>query len=149
MKNTLTFFLIFTGWSKCNNGYYMSGMFRNSCNNLYCIEEFRCCSMGPNNGKSFAENPKISVRIRGTDGKLKECSMDAIDRSASTSSYKCKSITDTTNGMYLEAREFKVEDKVGFIWYLTPFCGTFPSYNHHHMNHMLTGVGFNCGTITQ
>ncbi|XP_066925842.1 uncharacterized protein [Clytia hemisphaerica] len=99
------------GWSKCNNGYYMSGMFRNSCNNLYCIEEFRCCSMGPNNGKSFAENPKISVRIRGTDGKLKECSMDAIDRSASTSSYKCKSITDTTNGMYLEAREFKVEDK--------------------------------------
>ncbi|XP_066912196.1 uncharacterized protein [Clytia hemisphaerica] len=101
----------YKGWSKCNPGYYMAGMFRNDCNNLYCIEYFKCCTMGSSNGKSFPENPKISVRIRDTDGKLKECSMSAMDRSATSTSHKCTPITDTTNGMYLEAREFKVEDK--------------------------------------
>merc|ERR1712008_10335 len=26
------------GWSKCSPGYYMAGMWRNDCDNLYCIE---------------------------------------------------------------------------------------------------------------
>lgn len=99
------------GWSICNNGYYMAGMYRNDCDNLYCIEEFKCCTMGGYNGHSFAANPKISIRIKGTDGKLRECSMQALDRTATSLSYRCTPITDTTNGMFLEAREFKVEDK--------------------------------------
>jgi len=34
------------GWSKCATGYYMTGLFRNDCDNLYCIENFKCCKMG-------------------------------------------------------------------------------------------------------
>ena len=69
--------------------------------------------MGPPNDEiSYAYTPKVSVRIRGTDGALKECSMDAMDKSATSDSYECKSITDTTNGMYLQSQSFTVEDEV-------------------------------------
>jgi len=34
------------GWSKCATGSYMTGLWRNDCDNLYCIEYFRCCKMG-------------------------------------------------------------------------------------------------------
>jgi hypothetical protein len=34
------------GWSKCGTGYYMTGLFRSKCSNLYCLEEFKCCKMG-------------------------------------------------------------------------------------------------------
>jgi len=35
------------GTSKCNRGYSMVGMYRSSCDNLYCIEKFKCCQMKP------------------------------------------------------------------------------------------------------
>ena len=34
------------GWSQCQrNGYYMTGFYKSSCNEIYCIEKFRCCKM--------------------------------------------------------------------------------------------------------
>ena len=34
------------GWSQCKqDGYYMAGFYKSSCNELYCIEKFRCCKM--------------------------------------------------------------------------------------------------------
>lgn len=39
------------GWSKCNNEYYMAGIYRENCKQLYCLEKFWCCKMG--NTKAF------------------------------------------------------------------------------------------------
>jgi len=36
------------GWSKCRNGTYMAGMWRNDCDSLHCIERFKCCGMKKN-----------------------------------------------------------------------------------------------------
>ena len=34
------------GWSTCKQpGYYMTGLYKSNCNNLYCIETFKCCKM--------------------------------------------------------------------------------------------------------
>eukprot|EP00111_Clytia_hemisphaerica_P022618 TCONS_00066523-protein len=44
------------GWSKCKAGYYMQGMFRNSCDKLYCLEEFKCCNM-------VATDSSVSTKI--------------------------------------------------------------------------------------
>ena len=31
------------GWSTCKEGYFMVGLYRNTCNELFCIEYARCC----------------------------------------------------------------------------------------------------------
>jgi len=36
------------GLSKCNDGYFMAGVYRGSCDHLYCIEKFYCCKMNDN-----------------------------------------------------------------------------------------------------
>ncbi|PFX19588.1 Angiopoietin-1 receptor [Stylophora pistillata] len=34
------------GWSECQGeGFYMTGFYKSSCDELYCIEKFRCCKM--------------------------------------------------------------------------------------------------------
>ncbi|CAH3043762.1 unnamed protein product [Pocillopora meandrina] len=34
------------GWSECQQvGYYMTGFYKSDCNDIYCIEKFRCCKM--------------------------------------------------------------------------------------------------------
>ena len=33
------------GWSKCNDGYFLTGLYRSICERLYCIETFKCCKM--------------------------------------------------------------------------------------------------------
>jgi hypothetical protein len=33
------------GWSSCPAGYAMTGMYRNGCNQIYCLEEVRCCEL--------------------------------------------------------------------------------------------------------
>lgn len=33
------------GLSSCDDGYYMTGIYRGSCDKLYCIEKMRCCKM--------------------------------------------------------------------------------------------------------
>ncbi|XP_059147869.1 uncharacterized protein LOC131935453 [Physella acuta] len=32
-----------TGLCKCNDGYYVTGLYKGTCNRLYCIEMLRCC----------------------------------------------------------------------------------------------------------
>jgi len=39
------------GWSRCPNGYAMTGMYRNNCNAIYCLEEVRCCTLGGCQGR--------------------------------------------------------------------------------------------------
>merc|ERR1719157_486693 len=31
------------GWSNCETGYFLSGLMRNSCDQLYCLEQAKCC----------------------------------------------------------------------------------------------------------
>lgn len=34
------------GWSVCQRaGYFMTGIYKSSCNYIYCIEKFKCCKM--------------------------------------------------------------------------------------------------------
>ena len=36
----------YRGWSECQQaGYYMTGFYKSSCNDIHCIEKFRCCKM--------------------------------------------------------------------------------------------------------
>ena len=38
------------GWSECQQArYYMTGFYKSSCDNIYCIEKFRCCKMKKRN----------------------------------------------------------------------------------------------------
>ena len=38
------------GWSECKQpGYYMTGFYKSSCNQINCIEKFRCCKMKKRN----------------------------------------------------------------------------------------------------
>ena len=99
------------GWNKCAYGYYMVGLWRNSCERLGCIEEFKCCKMGAYNGHSWVEKPDFRIKVQDTSGQLKQCSMNAMDKSASSSTYKCKSVSDRKNMLALNAISFNIEDK--------------------------------------
>ena len=99
------------GWSTCASGYYMAGLYRNSCNNLYCLEEFKCCKMGAYNGDSWVEKPDLVIKVKDTSGQFKRCSMNAMDKSPSSSTYKCEAISDQTNMLELNALRFDIEDK--------------------------------------
>lgn len=33
------------GWSNCDGGYYLTGIYRGGCDQLHCLDKFRCCSM--------------------------------------------------------------------------------------------------------
>ncbi|XP_032239144.2 uncharacterized protein LOC5513729 [Nematostella vectensis] len=35
------------GTSKCRDGYFMTGLYRGNCDEIYCIEMFKCCKMVP------------------------------------------------------------------------------------------------------
>ncbi len=38
------------GWSDCQRtGYYMTGIYKSSCEEIYCIEKFKCCRMKTSN----------------------------------------------------------------------------------------------------
>ena len=99
------------GWSSCRDGYYMAGLYRESCEKLYCLEEFKCCKMGAYNGDSWVEKPDLVIKVKDTDGQLKRCSMNAVDRSPSSNTYKCEAISDRTNMLELNAVKFNIEDK--------------------------------------
>ncbi|XP_028414750.1 uncharacterized protein LOC114537838 [Dendronephthya gigantea] len=98
------------GWNNCKRGYYMAGLYRNSCNKLYCLEEFKCCKMGSYNGNSWVNKPDLVIKVKDKSGQLKQCSMNAMDRSAGSNTYKCKSISDRSNILALNALKFNIED---------------------------------------
>ena len=33
------------GWSKCNSGFYMKGIYKSACTDLHCLDKFQCCEM--------------------------------------------------------------------------------------------------------
>ena len=99
------------GWSTCASGYYMAGLYRNSCDNLQCLEEFKCCQMGAYNGDSWVDKPDLVIKVKDTSGQLKRCSMNSMDKSPSSSTYKCEAISDRTNMLELNALRFDIEDK--------------------------------------
>ena len=99
------------GWSICSSGYYMAGLYRNSCDRLGCLEEFKCCKMGAYNGDSWVERPDLVIKVKDTSGQLKRCSMNAMDTSASSKTYECKIISDRTNMLAMNALKFDIEDK--------------------------------------
>ena len=99
------------GWSSCADGYYMAGLYRESCDNLYCLEEFKCCKMGAYNGDSWMEKPDLVIKVKDTNGQLKRCSMNAMDTSPSSDTYKCEAISNRTNMLQLNAVNFNIEDK--------------------------------------
>ena len=38
------------GWSDCKkDGYYMAGFYKEGCDNVDCIEQFKCCKMKTGN----------------------------------------------------------------------------------------------------
>ncbi|KAL9967916.1 hypothetical protein ACROYT_G026224 [Oculina patagonica] len=66
------------GWSECKRaGYYMAGFFKSTCNQLYCIEKFRCCKMKTADGceaanwwgsldrKGWSVCPKTNTYLKG------------------------------------------------------------------------------------
>ena len=62
------------------------------------------------NGNSYKEGPVLTIKIKDTDS-LKECSMNAADKTPESKSYRCKAISDQNDVMKLESISFKVEDK--------------------------------------
>ncbi|XP_066930374.1 uncharacterized protein [Clytia hemisphaerica] len=99
------------GWTKCNAGYFISGLYRNSCERLGCIEELKCCQMGPYNGNSFIDNPSLVIKTKRSSGGYKECSMDAKDETPESESYSCKNIAEPEEALKLRPVSFIVEDK--------------------------------------
>ena len=52
------------GWSECQQaGYYMIGFYKSSCNNIYCIEKFRCCKMKKRKFNFTFLNHELAVRL--------------------------------------------------------------------------------------
>ena len=41
------------GMSKCDDGYFITGLYKGNCNTLSCIETFRCCKMVQGKYKKF------------------------------------------------------------------------------------------------
>ncbi len=67
--------------------------------------------MGAYNGDSWVESPDLVIKVKDTSGQLKRCSMNAMDKSASSKTYECKIISNRTNMLALNALKFNIEDK--------------------------------------
>ena len=68
------------GWSECQRaGYYMTGFYKSNCNDLNCIDKFRCCKM--NKGKYI-----LSDSLLNKDSELKS---NATQKTFKMSSKNC------------------------------------------------------------
>ena len=110
------------GWSKCKSGFYIRGLWRNDCDRLGCIEKFFCCQMGEYNGNSWVEKPDLSIKVKDASGQFKHCSMNAMDKSASSDTYQCKSLSDHTIMLSMNALRFDIEDKSPLTEPIKGFC---------------------------
>ena len=51
-------------WSECQRaGFYMIGFYKSSCNDLNCIDKFRCCKMKKGNFIPSDSHLTISCRV--------------------------------------------------------------------------------------
>ncbi|KAL9952520.1 hypothetical protein ACROYT_G039788 [Oculina patagonica] len=59
------------GWSVCKKeGYYMVGLYKSVCNELYCIETFKCCRMkyrAPTGSVTCNDGHTVSITISNVD----------------------------------------------------------------------------------
>ena len=100
------------GWAKCKSDHYMVGLYRSSCDKLYCLEDIKCCKMGENNGDSWVERPNLVIRVNDPLLGPKRCSMNAKDTTPSSVTYGCTDLgKDKSNMLVLNAVKFKIEDK--------------------------------------
>ncbi|XP_059147671.1 uncharacterized protein LOC131935272 [Physella acuta] len=53
------------GLCKCNDGYYVTGLYKVNCNRLYCIETLRCCKL-VSAPEVLDELYKVKTRIMDT-----------------------------------------------------------------------------------
>lgn len=53
------------GWSKCQNWYYMTGVYKGDCDNLNCIEMIKCCRMRPPGTQAQTLVQQWSVSVKG------------------------------------------------------------------------------------
>ena len=52
------------GWSKCEReGYYMTGFYKSNCNNLNCIDKFKCCKMKDGNFSFYSLEPGTGTKF--------------------------------------------------------------------------------------
>ncbi|XP_046861166.1 uncharacterized protein LOC124454401 [Xenia sp. Carnegie-2017] len=97
------------GWSDCPSGYYMTGLYRNKCNKLYCLEEYYCCKMGSYIGQ------RLVVRLRDNRGNLRKCSMDPRDKSITASTFQCTTLSGSYSKILnLNAKNFILKNKTPF-----------------------------------
>ena len=87
------------GWTNCPDGYYMTGLWRNDCNALHCIEKFHCCKME-------VERSHFSIVVKDLNKDCtKKCSMTIDD-----GSYNCSCVNEK-RGLRLVTKKFDVEDQ--------------------------------------
>ena len=84
------------GWNKCVHGYFR-------------VSLRKCCK--PADVDSWVKNPELSIKIKDTSGQLKHCYMKSMDKSPTSTSYRCTVVSDRKNVMILQASSFKIEDK--------------------------------------
>ncbi|XP_028414751.1 uncharacterized protein LOC114537839 [Dendronephthya gigantea] len=99
------------GWSSCKSRYYMAGLYRSSCNKLSCLVKFKCCKMGAYNENSWVSKPDLVIKVKDTSGQLKQCSINSMDKSADSNTYKCNTISDRSDILALNAASFNIEEK--------------------------------------
>ena len=50
------------GWSECQRaGYFMTGFYKSGCNDIYCIEKFKCCKMEKRNVDFINFNHELAI----------------------------------------------------------------------------------------
>ncbi|KAL9987869.1 hypothetical protein ACROYT_G002244 [Oculina patagonica] len=54
------------GLSGCDNGYYLTGFHKGSCNQLYCIEYIKCCQMVERCANNPCQNGASCVELQGS-----------------------------------------------------------------------------------
>jgi len=97
----------------CDDNYFMAGLYRSACDELFCLEMFWCCEMGgPIDGtNSWMENPYLTLNILSATSTLQRCSMRAMDTTANSESYKCQNLTNEDNILVLDATSFDIQDE--------------------------------------
>lgn len=87
------------GWTRCPSGYYMTGLWRNNCqDDLGCIEYFRCCKMK-------AESPEFCVQVEDLKkGYTEKCCMNV------AGVHTCNKVSEKPL-MRLKTTKFTVEDQ--------------------------------------
>ncbi|XP_022808737.1 uncharacterized protein LOC111345723 [Stylophora pistillata] len=120
------------GWSECQQeGFYMTGFYKSSCDKLYCIEKFRCCKMKsepsptPQNVKGTSiSSSSISVTgnevpslpsIRGLSSGVENSGKTEPPREPSAAPQNVKGTSISSTSLLITWDEVPSADRNGFI----------------------------------